>query len=134
MKIKGNILVVDDNQEIYKQICNFLSRGKYMVEYARNVEEAESKLRFDNYDIIFLDLVLPGLSGLEIIEDIKKIKGNIPEIVLMTAYHAEELEKQALELGAVSCMHKPLDEIEVKTIIEEYFDRKNRQTTQETQV
>jgi DNA-binding response OmpR family regulator len=36
MEIKGNILVVDDDKEIYKQICNFLSSGKYMIEYARN--------------------------------------------------------------------------------------------------
>jgi AmiR/NasT family two-component response regulator len=42
----------------------------------------------------------------------------------MTAYHAEELEKQAIELGAVSCIHKPLDEIKIGTIVEEYFNKK----------
>ena len=57
MKIKGNILVVDDKKEIYSQICDFLKSGEYMIEYARNVEEAESKMSFDRYDIIFLDLL-----------------------------------------------------------------------------
>lgn len=125
MKIKGNILVVDDDKAVYNQICGFLSRGEYMIEHAMNVEQAENKLRQDYYNIIFLDLVLPKLSGLDIIEDVKKIKRIIPEIILMTAYQAPELEQQALEMGVYRCIHKPLDEIEVQKLVEEYFEEKN---------
>ena len=118
MQIKGNILVVDDDNKVYRQICGFPGCKNYMIDYATNVEEAESMLRSDKYDVVFLDLVLPGLSGLEVIEDIKRITKKIPKVILITAYHAEGLERQAIDLGACRCIHKPLDEVEVVTTIE----------------
>jgi len=126
MKIEGNVLVVDDDRKVYEQICRYLEHDRCMVEYASNLEEAEQKMRQDHYDVVFLDLVLPKYSGLEVLEDIREKMRKMPEIILMTAYDAKELEKQALDMGAFAVMHKPLDELRIQVIVEDYLKYKRK--------
>lgn len=123
MGTKTSILVVDDDKKIYDQVCSILDKEKYMLAYAGNVEEAKEKMGYYNFNILLLDLILPGSSGLEIIEHIKMVVKNKPEIILMTAYEAPEMEEMAISMGAIACIFKPLDKTKVETALKRYFEK-----------
>ena len=118
--MKGKILVVDDNKSIFELFRKLLSCGGFELDYASNGEEAKRLMHLDDYNIVFSDLVMPRSSGLDVVLEASKYRLH-PVIILMTAYRAEELEKQAMMLGAAQCIHKPLEEALVRGIVDKYI-------------
>lgn len=112
---KVRILVVDDNISFCKTMSFVLGRKGYAATIAKDGVEAVEKVKENPFDMIFLDIKMPLMNGVETYKMIKKIRPDVV-VVMMTAYTVEELIQQALEEGAYGVLYKPLD-IEKMTIL-----------------
>lgn len=108
------ILVVDDDDLSREYLCEALQRNEYIVENARDGQEAIGKVSNQNYDMVFLDMKMPGMSGLEVLERIKKISKDTI-VVIMTAYGSIESAVDAMKKEAYDYIIKPfsIDQIEI---------------------
>lgn len=120
---KINILIVDDNVGLCKTMSFILKRKGYGVEIAQDGMEAIDRVKERTFNIIFIDIKLPFIDGVETYRRIKKIRPNAIAI-MMTAYSVEELIQQALVEGAYGILHKPLDFKKVISIIETAKEKK----------
>ncbi len=103
----NRILVVDDNFKIYKSLELNLKKEGFASTAASNSEEALAAVRGERPDIILLDLALREESGLDLLEEIKKIDATIP-IIMITGYGTLESAVKAIKLGAFDFLEKPL--------------------------
>ena len=105
---KERILVVDDEEDILELVTYNLAREGYKVTGALSGEDALRKVRSEAFDLIVLDLMLPGMDGLEVAKSLKSDQktGNIP-IVMLTANGEEADIVTGLELGADDYITKP---------------------------
>lgn len=123
--MKERILVVDDEKDILELIDYNLSKNGYKVKTVTSGEEALELIKDNDYDLIILDLMLPGVDGFDLCKIIKadKHKANIP-IVMVTA-KAEEADKVAgLEIGADHYVTKPFSPRELLAIVKATLRRK----------
>ena len=123
-KNKFHIIVVDDDDKIRSLIRQFLSEKGFIVSSAENAEKAKSKIEIFNFNLIILDVMMPGQSGYELTKELKESK-NIP-IILLTAKGEVENRIHGLELGADDYLGKPFDPKElllrVKNVIKMNID------------
>ena len=123
-KNKFHILVVDDDDKIRSLIKEFLSEKGFIVSSAENAEKAKLKIETFNFNLIILDVMMPGQSGYELTKELKESK-NIP-IILLTAKGEVENRIHGLELGADDYLGKPFDPKElllrVKNVIKMNID------------
>ena len=82
-KNKIHILIVDDDNRIRDLLKDYLSENNYIVSTAENADQAKIKLEYLKFDIIMFDVMMPGQSGFDLIEEIKK-KIKVP-LILLTA-------------------------------------------------
>jgi len=106
-KNKYHILVVDDDDRIRELVKEYLNENNFIVSTASNAEEAKIKLNFFKFDLIVLDVMMPGQSGFELTKEIKK-NSNIP-IILLTAKGEVENRILGLEIGADDYLGKPFE-------------------------
>ena len=102
-----HILVVDDDDRIRNLLRDYLTENKYIVSTAENADQAKMKLEYLKFDILILDVMMPGQSGYELTKEIKKIR--VP-IILLTAKGEVENRIKGLELGADDYIGKPLNQ------------------------
>ena len=118
-KNKFHILVVDDDDKIRKLIKQFLNEKGFIVSTAINAESAKLKIDIFNFNLIILDVMMPGQTGYDLTKELKQSK-NVP-IILLTAKGEVENRIHGLELGADDYLGKPFDPQElllrVKNII-----------------
>lgn len=118
------ILVVDDEKSIVKGIKFSLEQDDMLVEVAYDGEEALELARSNNYDMILLDIMLPGYSGLEVCQMIREFS-DVP-IIMLTA-KGEDMDKiLGLEYGADDYITKPFNILEVKARIKAIFRRNSK--------
>jgi len=101
------VLVVDDDPVIGKSFDRVLSGKGYAVITAANGEEALIKLGAEDYDLVYTDIKMPGMNGLEVAERVKAKKPWTP-VVIITGYGTAEHEARARAAGATRFLHKPL--------------------------
>tara|TARA_Y100000590_G_scaffold381070_1_gene449887 strand:+ start:472 stop:1149 length:678 start_codon:yes stop_codon:yes gene_type:complete len=106
-KNKFHILVVDDDNKIRELIKQFLNEKGFVVSTAINSEDAKSKIEIFNFNLIVLDVMMPGQTGYELTKEIKQTK-NIP-IILLTAKGEVENRIHGLKLGADDYLGKPFE-------------------------
>ncbi len=106
--IKGNILVVDDEVDIREGLELLLTSEGYSAELAENGTEGLRKMEERAYDLVLLDLMMPDLSGMEVIERVRQRDRETP-IFMITAYGSVEAAVHALKLGANDYFSKPWD-------------------------
>jgi len=104
---KKHILIVDDDDRIRNLLKDFLSENNYIVSSAEHADEAKEKLQYLKFDIIILDVMMPGQNGYELTKEIKK-EFQIP-IILLTAKGEVENRIKGLELGADDYIGKPFE-------------------------
>ena len=102
-------LIIDDHPVVRKGLIQFLkddpeNRFDYIAE-AGNVKEMMEKLNSSHFDIVLLDISMPGRSGLEMIKDIKRIKPGTP-ILIISVYPEEQYAVKAMKLGAYGYLNK----------------------------
>ena len=108
---KIHILVVDDDDGIRNLLKDYLFNNNYIVSTAENGDQAKKKLEYFKFDIIILDVMMPGKDGYELTKEIKK-NINVP-IILLTAKGEVENRIKGLEFGANDYLGKPLEPIEL---------------------
>jgi CheY-like chemotaxis protein len=101
------VLVVDDDPVIAKSFDRVLSGKGYAVITAANGEEALRKLSAEDYDVVYTDIKMPGMNGLEVAEKVKARKPWTP-VVIITGYGTAEQAEKAKAAGVTSFLHKPL--------------------------
>jgi CheY-like chemotaxis protein len=101
------VLVVDDDPVIGKSFDRVLTGKGYAVITAANGEEALKKLGAEDYDLVYTDIKMPGMNGLEVAERVKASKPWMP-VVIITGYGTAEHEARARAAGATRFLHKPL--------------------------
>jgi two-component system phosphate regulon response regulator OmpR len=106
-KIKYHILVVDDDDRIRELVKEYLNDNGFVVSTGNNAEEAKIKLSYFKFDLIVLDVMMPGQNGFDLTKEIKK-NSNVP-IILLTAKGEVENRIQGLELGADDYLGKPFE-------------------------
>ncbi|MDA7606697.1 response regulator transcription factor [Pelagibacteraceae bacterium] len=106
-KIKYHILVVDDDDRIRDLVKEYLSENGFIVSTGNNAEEAKTRLEYFKFDLIVLDVMMPGQNGFELTKEIKK-NSNTP-IILLTAKGEVESRIEGLELGADDYLGKPFE-------------------------
>lgn len=111
-----NVLVVDDDEKICWAFEQFLESEGFSPSIANNAEEGLRKIQAEQPDIIFLDVRLPGMSGLEALEQIKELQSNAA-VVIMTAYDDVETTIEAMRLQAFDFLPKPIDLDAVKALL-----------------
>ena len=107
-KPEAAILIVDDNTGQCKTMSFILERSGYTVSTAGNGPEAIAAVEKKPFDIIFMDIKMPVMNGVEAYKKIKKIRPGT-KVIMMTAYAVEELVREALQEGAYAIIYKPLD-------------------------
>ena len=106
-KIKYHILVVDDDDRIRLLVKEYLEDNKFVISTANSAEEAKIKLGYFKFDLIVLDVMMPGQNGFELTKEIKK-SSTIP-IIVLTAKGEVENRIEGLELGADDYLGKPFE-------------------------
>ncbi|MGA9364824.1 MAG: response regulator [Bacteroidota bacterium] len=131
--ITEKILVVDDEENVCHSIRKVLSRKGYSVFQALNVEEAVSQIKDSSFDLVITDLMIPGTSGMELLQI---IRDHYPEldVIMITGYASIESAVKATKLGASAYLPKPftpeeLTEVTQKTLANK-VKRSEKQATQ----
>jgi CheY-like chemotaxis protein len=107
MSALRKILVVDDDPVVGKSFSRVLSGKGYAVITAADGEEALKKLATEDYDVVYTDIKMPGMSGLEVAERVKAKRPWTP-VVIITGYGTAEHEARAKAAGVSGFLHKPL--------------------------
>ena len=106
-KYLAHILVVDDDQGIRSLLKKYLNENSYLITTADSAEDATEKVKVIKFDIIILDIMMPGKSGLEFIQDYRKDL-EVP-IILLTAKGQADERVEGLEIGADDYLPKPFE-------------------------
>jgi len=102
------ILVVDDEIHVVRLLKKFLTSKGYEVYTATSGQEAIEQAKTVNPHVIMLDIIMPGMGGIDTLKEIKKNNPKVA-VVMLTAVIDEELAKRAIELGADDYITKPID-------------------------
>ena len=121
---KLHILVVDDDDRIRNLLKDYLSDNNYIVSTAENAERAKEKINYIKFDIIILDVMMPGQDGYDLTKDIKK-RFKIP-IILLTAKGEVENRIKGLEIGADDYIGKPFEPKELLLRIKNIIKNTNK--------
>lgn len=107
MNAKPQVLVIDDDAIVGRSFDRVLSKKGYEVSTALTGEDGLKNAESTNYDVVFTDIKMPGMDGLEVAE---RIKAKCPwtPVVVITGYGTEENEAEAAVLGVSGFVHKPL--------------------------
>ena len=103
----AHILVVDDDDGIRSLVKKYLNENNFLISTAENAEDAKKKIELIKFDLIILDIMMPGKSGLEFIQENKK-KLETP-IILLTAKGEPSERIEGLEIGADDYLPKPFE-------------------------
>ncbi len=122
-KNKFHILVVDDDNRIRDLVRQYLVEKGFVVSTAINAEDAKIKIDIFNFDLIVLDVMMPGQSGYDLTNELKQSK-NVP-IILLTAKGEAENRIHGLELGADDYIGKPFEPKELLLRIKNIIKNKN---------
>ena len=114
--MKTNVLVVDDLRSIRLTLGGILEDEGYNVVLAENGYQAIESAKQTPFDLVFMDIKMPGINGVQTFREIKKVNPQAV-VIMMTAYSVEDLVSEALKEGAYTVVYKPFDIDElVKTI------------------
>jgi DNA-binding NtrC family response regulator len=119
---KKSVLVVDDEKNIRLTMSRALEGPELEVVTAMNGEEALAALAGRRFDVLFLDLNMPGMDGMAVLRRVAKEHADV-RVVIITAYGTIERAVEAMRLGAVDFLEKPVTPDQVRGLLREMFDR-----------
>lgn len=120
---KEKILIIDDDEAILDSCSQVLHKAGYSVKGARNGEEGLKLFIKETFQVVLLDLKLPGLDGLEVLEQIRT-ENPVTPVIIMTGYATVESAVEAMKLGAFDYMAKPFSPKELRLNIEKALNNR----------
>lgn len=116
------ILIVDDEKNIRMTLKHCLVDQNYDIEVAVNGDEALNSLETSTFDLVLLDIKMPGLDGMKVLEHIRR-SSNAVNVIMMTAYGTVENAVEAMKMGAVDFISKPFTPDEIRNIVINILNR-----------
>jgi len=126
MRTKGLIHVIDDEPVIHDVLSQLLTSEGYDIEISSSGEDALEKFEVRTFDLVLLDLLMPGMNGIEILKAAKKIDPQAL-IIILTAYASVESAIEAMKIGAFDYIQKPFKHEELLLTIARALEHKNLQ-------
>jgi len=127
---QAHLLLVDDDKRILSLLSTYLSKNNFLVSSARNSIEARSLLNYFEFDLLIIDIMMPGENGLNLLESIRK-QTNVPAIFLSAKGESKD-KISGLEIGADDYLSKPFEPKELLLRLERLLLRNNRKSSNET--
>jgi DNA-binding NtrC family response regulator len=124
--MKTRILLVDDEEQFVQALSERLNLRDYDVTTALSGQDALEKIQSFNFDVVILDVLMPGVSGVEVLREIKKIKP-LTEVIMLTGHATVETAIEGMKQGAYDYLMKPCKTDELDTKIKNAYARKAEQ-------
>jgi DNA-binding NtrC family response regulator len=124
MKIR--VLIVDDEEQFVQQLAERLRLREYDVTTALNGEQALKTIKKYNFDVVILDVAMPGIDGIETLREMKKIKPLI-EVIMLTGHATVESAIEGMKLGAFDYLLKPTNTEDLVMKVNSAYARKANQ-------
>jgi CheY-like chemotaxis protein len=121
-KNKRKILVVDDEITVCKSIRQAILSEDYQVDMALSGEEALKKDKENPYDLIITDLMMPGISGLDLLKTLKEARPSV-DIIMVTGYPTIKTAVQSVKLGAFDYLPKPFTPADLRGLVSRSFKK-----------
>jgi len=121
--MKTRVLLVDDEKEFVEALSERLSLRDYDVTTSLSGDDAVEKVKNHLFDVIILDVLMPGMSGIETLREIKKIKPLI-EVIMLTGNATVETAIEGLKLGALDFLLKPCETDDLVAKIDRAYEKK----------
>ncbi|HEX8186179.1 MAG TPA: sigma-54 dependent transcriptional regulator [Blastocatellia bacterium] len=131
MAKKGSILVVDDEEVMRDVLDSLLTSEGYQVELAKTGEEGLDKFEQHAFDLVLLDVSMPGMGGLRTLEEILKLDGEAV-IIMITAYATFDTAIAAMQRGAFTVISKPFDNKEIIKLVAAGMRRRRKDEERRT--
>jgi two-component system, NtrC family, response regulator HydG len=116
------VFIVDDDRDHAESIADVLTMRGFRTELAFSGEAGLARFRETEFDIVFMDVKLPGMNGVETFFEFRKIKPDV-KVMLMTGFSLEQLIAQAVENGALGVLRKPFEIKDLLVVLEQVKPR-----------
>jgi DNA-binding response OmpR family regulator len=126
-KIKSRILVVDDEINVCKSIRQSIESENYEVDMALSGEEALKKDEEKPYDLIITDLMMPGISGMDLLTSFKKFRPEVI-VIIITGYPTIKTAVQSVKMGAFDYLPKPFTPNDLRSLVSRALQSVKRKT------
>jgi len=124
VELSAEILVVDDDKSIRALFAEILGEAGYSVALARDAHEAIELFNKSDFALVFLDLLLPGMDGAELLKKLRAIKLGIP-VILITGHPDSDIMSRALVEGPFGVMRKPFSKDDIVTALSNFLPGTN---------
>lgn len=118
-----NILIVEDADTLRESLSEVLTAQGWNVTLSATAEDALSQINSSEFSLVLSDLKLPGLNGLDLVREARKMRGSLP-IVVMTAYGSIDIAVEAMKLGAIDFITKPFSPSALINILEQIAEHR----------
>jgi DNA-binding response OmpR family regulator len=125
------ILVVDDEKNVRFTVAHALRSDGYTVDSAGSGTEGLDCTSATRYDLILVDLRMPGMTGIDMLRELRRRDPEMPAVII-TAYGVPQQLVEAAELGAIDCIHKPFSIQTIRSVVREVIDRAEGETAEAT--
>ncbi|HJL03859.1 MAG TPA: response regulator [Polyangiaceae bacterium LLY-WYZ-15_(1-7)] len=124
------VLVVDDDQEICDFMETFLTKDGFEVKTLSDPAEAPDEVKVGGYHLVILDLMMPNMDGVEVLERLRKIDSDVA-VVIFTGYPSLDTAVKSMKLDAVDYLKKPFNPDEFREVIDRVMRKKGLLRTPE---
>jgi len=121
--MNARILIVDDEEIVVRSCLRILAVGDYEVDSAQSGIEALRKIEESDFDILVLDIMMPQMDGLEVLQRVKETHPDI-DVIMVTGLSQIETAVRSMKLGAFDYLPKPFDPDELKRVVERALERR----------
>jgi DNA-binding NtrC family response regulator len=121
--MRPRILIVDDEEDFVTALAERLTLREYEVATSFSGQDAMEKVKEHNYDIIILDVKMPGTSGIDVLKEIKNLKP-LTEVIMLTGNATVETAIEGMKLGAFDYLMKPCETDDLTVKIETAYKKK----------
>jgi len=122
--MKKKILIIDDEKNIRLTLSQCLEISDYMADTAVSGEHGLEKFAQSSFDLVLLDMKMPGIDGMEVLRRIKR-QNHVQKVIMITAFGTIETAVEAMKLGAVDYLRKPFTPDEIRSIVKRVLEREN---------